>query len=79
MSNESILLVEDASIFSPISQLNYEFYNDPGALEDSLKKRGDIQCIVGENHTAFGKAQQPAVTDYADGEDTMKFLTQLPG
>ena len=79
MSNESILLVEDVSIFSPISQLNYEFYEDPGVLEDSLKKRGDIQCIVGENYTPFGKAQQPAITDYADGEDTMKFLTQLPG
>ena len=28
MSNESLLLVEDASLFSPISQLNYEFYTD---------------------------------------------------
>ena len=26
MTNGSLLLVEDASLFSPISQLNYEYY-----------------------------------------------------
>ena len=28
MTNESIILFENPSIFSPISQLNYEFYTD---------------------------------------------------
>ena len=28
MTNESIILVENENIFSPVSQLHYTFYND---------------------------------------------------
>ncbi|PZR25033.1 MAG: acyl-CoA reductase [Citrobacter freundii] len=80
MSNDSILLVEDASLFSPISQLNYEFYQDEATLNGELNKlisNDDLQCIVGQHHIPFGKAQQPAVDDYADGVDTMAFLKAL--
>ena len=31
-SNGAILLSENSSLFSPISQLNYEFYTDKNAL-----------------------------------------------
>ncbi len=37
----------------------------------------DIQCLVGKDLTAFGKAQQPDILDYADGVDTIKFLLSL--
>jgi len=77
MSNDSILLVEDASLFSPISQLNYDFYKDEAALSKDLKNNNDVQCIVGRHHIPFGKAQQPAVDDYADGVDTVEFLKTL--
>ncbi|HLI93408.1 MAG TPA: acyl-CoA reductase, partial [Puia sp.] len=88
MSNESILLTEDASPFSPISVLHYAYYRRGEALPPALSGgHPDIQCIVGADHlasaaglsrvpplVAFGQAQQPALDDYADGVDTMKFL-----
>jgi hypothetical protein len=77
MSNASLLLVEDPSLFSPISQLNYEFYNQADKLTDPLKNRPEIQCIVGKGFIPFGQSQFPAVTDYADGVDTLQFLTRL--
>jgi len=76
MTNESILLSENDSVFSPISQLNYGFYDDLETLESSLKDNNDIQCIVGKE-IDFGKAQTPLLMDYADGIDTMQFLLTL--
>jgi len=77
MSNQSILLAESKELFSPISQLNYEFYKNAAEVEASLAGNTDVQCIVGRNHLAFGQAQQPSLTDYADGVDVMKFLREL--
>lgn len=77
MSNDSILLVEEPSLFSPISQLNYEFYKNEPALNNELKANDNLQCIVGRHHIPFGKAQQPGVDDYADGVDTVAFLRGL--
>lgn len=127
MSNESILLSENSSPFSPISVLHYEYYrpgDDPAA---ALAGNPDIQCIVGQAAPAgtpagrqgrlngvqafngpsagedpapdpdrsgsasqdltpnaggatsvlFGKAQRPELTDYADGVDTLAFLSEL--
>jgi acyl-CoA reductase LuxC len=75
MSNESIILHENKSLFSPIGQLNFEYYTQKP--EASLKDNNDVQCIVGKDHLPFGKAQQPSLTDYADGVDTMKFLLEI--
>jgi len=77
MANESILLTESKELFSPICQLNFEYYSNAGQVYDSLKSNTDVQCIVGRHHTGFGKAQQPSLTDYADGIDVMKFLLEL--
>lgn len=77
MSNPSILLVEEPSLFSPISQLNYEFYDNPDKLTDSLKDNSDLQCMVGRGFVPFGQTQVPAITDYADGVDTLAFLCRL--
>jgi hypothetical protein len=76
MTNESILLVENEQLFSPISQLNYSFYTDKSQLQQELEKNENIQCIVGDK-IDFGKAQQPSLCDYADGIDTMQFLLSL--
>ena len=78
MSNESILLVEDAAIFSPISQLHYSFYGDEdqATLVSQLKQNSDVQCIVGAGELPFGQSQLPAVSDYADGVDTLEFLSK---
>lgn len=77
MSNESILLAEEASLFSPISQLNYEFYTDWDRLTISLKQNENLQCIAGKGFIPFGETQKPSLYDYADGVDTMQFLTTL--
>jgi hypothetical protein len=77
MSNESLLVVEDASFFSPISQLNYEYYKDVDQLIASLNGKEELQCIAGQNFTGFGQVQAPSLFDYADGIDTFQFLTNL--
>jgi hypothetical protein len=77
MTNEATLLIENESIFSAISQLNYSFYKDVAAVKNTLTENNDVQCIVGNGYIAFGQAQQPGLFDYADGVDTMQFLLTL--
>jgi hypothetical protein len=77
MTNESVILHENKALFSPISQLNYEYYNNEQELAASLQKNQDVQCIVGKQYIPFGQAQLPSLTDYADGVDTLQFLLKL--
>ena len=77
MTNGSILLVENESPFSPISQLHYEYYANEKEVKEKLKSDSTVQCIVSKNDIGFGEAQCPGVCDYADGVDTMKFLKSL--
>lgn len=77
MTNNVILLVENESVFSPISQLHYEFYDDRNEVLQQLSGNNDIQCMAGEGLTPFGQAQQPSLTDFADRVDTMAFLRKL--
>ena len=76
MTNESTLLVENDSFFSPISQLNYSFYTNFEKVLETVQNNESIQCIVGLD-IAFGMAQQPGLSDFADGIDTMAFLLNL--
>jgi hypothetical protein len=77
LSNESLLLTENDSPFSPISVLHYVYYR-PGDTPSVLAgHHPDIQCIVGHGHSPFGQAQRPGLTDYADGADTLQFLQDL--
>jgi hypothetical protein len=77
MTNGSIILVENESPFSPISQLHYEYYTDENGVREKLKEDQNIQCIVSKKDIGFGEAQCPGVYDYADGVDTMEFLKSL--
>jgi hypothetical protein len=77
MTNASIILLEDQSLFSPISQLNYEFFSDRDEILKNLQPSADLQCIVGHGFMPFGQVQYPSITDFADGADTLKFLTSL--
>lgn len=76
-TNESLLLHENDALFSPLSVLHYSFYTDKKMLEAELKQHPDLQCLVGKGHIPFGQAQQPSLTDYADGVDTVAFLQSL--
>jgi len=77
MTNGSVLLVENKALFSPVSQLHYEVYENVKEVEASLLNAEDVQCIVGKGFVPFGKAQKPAVDDYADKADTLQFLRSL--
>lgn len=83
LDNGFVLLTESNDIVSPISVLYYEEYRDHAALAARISgSQSKIQCMVGLpvdglRMVPFGKAQYPELDDYADGVDTMKFLTEL--
>ena len=77
MSNDSIVLLENESPFSPISQLHYQYYTDKSAAIAALDSN-KIQCIVGKGFIPFGDAQKPGLRDFPDGIDTMEFLASIP-
>lgn len=77
MTNDSILLIENPAIFSPISQLNYQFYSSGDDLSAKLPAAQDLQCIAGKGFIPFGSTQIPSLGNYADGVDTLEFLFGL--
>ena len=82
LDNGFFVLKEDSTYSSPVACLHYEYYENLVSLEEKLTQDQDqIQCITSnqekENHFAFGKAQHPKLWDYADGKNTLDFLTLL--
>ena len=76
--NAFLILKEDKSLFSPISVLFYEYYNNISDVEQYLKhKKDQLQCIVSKDAVPFGETQNPNLWDYADGVDTIDFLKAL--
>ena len=84
--NGCILMTPDHRLSSRISMLHYEYYDNIDTLKNEIDLlRGQIQCIVSgdsirshmKTTIPFGSAQQPGFFDYADGIDTMLFLTNL--
>ena len=50
-------------------------YLDIGEVSEWIEENAEhIQCVVSRTDIPFGRAQYPALTDYADGVDTMRFL-----
>jgi hypothetical protein len=89
LQNGFLILREDKRIASPIAVVHYERYTDENKLGEHLdSEEQSIQCVV-SNHKLvlnsplkdrvvnFGESQKPALWDYADGVDTMDFLTSL--
>jgi hypothetical protein len=78
LENGFLLMKEDASLGSPVATLFHEGYADAAQAEAYLIANAErIQCVVGKGRVPFGQAQQPALWDYADGVDTMRFLLDL--
>lgn len=79
-ASDFLMLTENKSLASPLASLHYEFYD---TLEDAKaliqEHKDEIQCVVAEceieNSISFGKSQQPKLADYADGVDTVSFLS----
>jgi hypothetical protein len=85
LDNGFLLVTENEQYTSPLSVLFYEEYD---TLENAIallnNKKDQIQVVVThlteELNTAkanFGGSQLPKLWDYADGVDTMKFLSAL--
>ncbi len=84
MISGSLIVKEDASIASRISSMHYQYYDSQEQLRAYLQENKDlIQCVVSSDEIKdigtfrFGHAQQPKINDYADGVDTMEFLSNL--
>jgi len=83
LDNGYCILKEDNQLVSPVSVLFYEKYTDKEALVNHLMGVEDqLQVVVCREEVSFrscrpGQAQHPALGDYADGVDTMEFLTGL--
>ncbi|NHF60207.1 acyl-CoA reductase [Flavobacteriaceae bacterium TP-CH-4] len=82
LDNGFLILKEDTGYASPIASLFYEHYKDLSSLKSRLQNdRDQLQCVVSEgvveNEVAFGQTQSPALSDYADGVDTVDFLLKI--
>lgn len=84
---DSVLLFEETSNISRIACLHYQHYVNLLEVNKSLMvRKNELQCIatttkLNKNLKAlqvpFGNAQQPELSDYADGVNTLKFLVSL--
>ncbi|WP_303311361.1 acyl-CoA reductase [Hymenobacter sp. BT730] len=78
-----LLVTENPQLVSPISVVHYQAYQHEVDLADKLTDVAtQTQCIVSAGGLyagsfPFGRAQEPAVSDYADGVDTMAFLAEI--
>jgi hypothetical protein len=85
LDNNFLLLKEDTRLASPLGVMYFEYYDDLSAVESKLNSdAGYIQCVVSavplnikSQLVDFGESQAPKLWDYADGVDTMAFLTGL--
>jgi hypothetical protein len=82
LENGFLMIKEDTSYASPIASIFYEYYEDPIDLKIKLhEEREQIQCIVSkdfiEQEISFGETQNPQLWDYADGVNTLHFLSKI--
>jgi hypothetical protein len=86
LQNGFLIVIEAKSIPSPIAMVHYEYYDTLESLQHELNEaKEQIQCIATSlplNHVSipvvnFGQTQKPMLWDYADGVDTMQFLTSF--
>ena len=82
LENGFLMIKEDESYSSPIATIFYEYYDNEIDLKIKLHQDKDkIQCIVArdflENEIAFGETQNPQLWDYADGVNTLEFLSKI--
>lgn len=76
--NGSALFVEAQGMASPMSVVYYGYYKNGEEVDALLQaNREQIQCMLGKGGLPFGSAQQPGLSDWADGEDVLDFLTSL--
>ena len=85
LDNGFLLVKKDERFTSPLAVLFYSNYADKEVAEQLINDNNDkIQCVVSgitlnvsNKVVDFGQSQQPKLWDYADGIDTMEFLSGL--
>lgn len=81
--NNFLITTQSQNLVSPISVLFYDTYETVEELNAKIEVHADkIQCITScegwyGGSIPFGTAQEPSLTDYPDGIDTMAFLEAL--
>jgi len=76
IENGFLLLKQNTSIQSPLAILHYDFFDDLSQVENFIAENKEkLQCVVSKNDIPFGQTQNPNLWDYADGVDTIEFLT----
>jgi hypothetical protein len=74
MDSGGVLMSENPSPFAAISQIHYQQY--PLGTSPTFNM-DEIQCVVGKNQLPFGSLQKPLLAQYADGVDSLAFLSGL--
>jgi len=78
LENGFVIVRENEELHTPVGILHISRYEDEAGAADKIAGWGEkIQCVVGHGHIPFGKAQKPALWEYADGVNTMAFLASL--
>ncbi|OKS87064.1 acyl-CoA reductase [Mucilaginibacter polytrichastri] len=85
LDNGFLLIKEDERLASPLAVTFYQYYDTLDAAIETLNNRSqEIQCVVSQMRleinsqvVPFGQSQYPQLWDYADGIDTMHFLSNL--
>lgn len=78
LDNGFLLLRKSEAMSSPVGTLFYERFSSENQVEERLnQEKNQIQCVVSKNAVPFGKSQKPELWDYADGVDTVAFLSDL--
>ena len=82
LENGFLMIKEDESYSSPIATIFYEYYDNETDLKIKLHQdKEKIQCVVAKDfiktEVAFGQTQSPHLTDYADGVNTLEFLSTI--
>jgi hypothetical protein len=77
-----LIIKQDPKIAAPIGVLFYDFYKSMEEVETLiLEKKDELQCIVSKlalkDAIPYGSSQNPSLETYADGEDTLMFLSKL--
>lgn len=79
---DNLLLIENQELASGVSVVNYTYYENESEVAEYIEKnRENIQIVIGDNPSlcsiALGDGQNPRIEDYADGVDTMQWLSIL--
>ena len=82
LDNGFFMIKEGKEMHSPISTINYEYYDNISHLNEKIKQQEEnIQCVVSnikfEGRIDFGETQNPSLNQYADNIDVMNFLLTI--